>query len=85
MMMMLKGLFSALLEFLYGLSTKNVEAKNADPTAGGVKHKFIDRVREYRDSCSSENTSTNCGTGGNQSVCCSEGRNKDQVSKQGEA
>jgi len=84
-MSLLKGLFSALLEFIYGLSTKNVEAKDADPTAGGIKRKFIDRVREYRDSCSTRNAGTDCGTGGNQGICCAEGRHKNQVPEQGEA
>lgn len=71
-----KGLFSALLEFLYGLSTKNVEAVDADPTAGGIKRRFLERMRQHRDSGATTNPDSTCGTGGSTGFCCPKRRNE---------
>jgi len=77
----IKELVTALLEFIEKTVSKDTYAKDADPNAGGMRSRFFDRVRNFRDSCARRNPSATGGTCKGSCIHYPEGRNEDQVGK----
>jgi hypothetical protein len=69
----------AILLFVERLVSKETNAKDADPTAGGIRDRFHERVRKHRDLRPSGDPSPTCGACKGSCVCGAEGRDKDQV------
>ena len=51
-------LVKAVLEFIQKMVSKEIYAKNADPTANGMRDKFLARVRKFRNSRTGRDSSS---------------------------
>ncbi len=69
----------SILLFVERLLSKETYAEDADPTAGGIRDRLRERVRNYRGVCPSGDSCTTGGTCAGSCLRRAEGRDSGQV------